>query len=118
MKHFERYGLDTITYLQGPDGDMLSIITDHAKFTLEAAEKAEKDQMEFEYDSYDKANVLDAIEYVTSSLDDHLEEQIHQVYPRRWIHYLLDETNVNCQIHFHRLLRVHQEQNPQSSNLR
>ena len=67
MKHFERYGLDTISYLKGPDGDMLSIITDHAKFTLEAAEKAEKDQMEFEYDSYDKANVLDAIEYVISS---------------------------------------------------
>ena len=79
MKHFERHGLDTITYLKGPDGDMLSIITDHAKFTLEEAEKAEHDQREFEYDSYDNANVLDAIEYVTATLDDHLEEQIHQV---------------------------------------
>ena len=42
MKHFERHGLDTITYVKGPDGDMLSIITDHAKFTLEEAEKADR----------------------------------------------------------------------------
>ena len=79
MKHFERYGLDTITYLQGPDGTMMSIITDHAKFTMEEAEKAEKEQFTKHYDLYDKSNVLDAIEYVTSALDDHLEEQVHQV---------------------------------------
>lgn len=79
MKHFKRHGLDTITYLQGPDGTMVSIITDHAKFTMEEAETAEREQFTKHYDLYDKSNVIDAIEYVTSTLDDHLEEQVHQV---------------------------------------
>ena len=45
VDHLEDHGLDTVTYLEDPTkpGEMVSVITNHGKFTLEEGSKAADD---------------------------------------------------------------------------
>ena len=57
MDHLTSHGMDTITYLPDPSDKtkMVSIITDHDRFTPAAADRTETLQS-LKYDQYDHAN--------------------------------------------------------------
>lgn len=79
MDHLVTHGMDTITYLPDPHDatSMVSVITEHAKFTTEVADTCEAPQMK-KYDEYDHENVRDAKKFLINSLDEHLEKQIYE----------------------------------------
>lgn len=79
MKHFERYGLDTITYVQDPadSSQMISIVDHHTKFTNDTASTAVRLHVG-DYDAYDKANVEDAQSFVENSLTKDLAKELTQ----------------------------------------
>ena len=80
LKHFERYGMDTITYVEDPAAAqlMVTIIKHHTKFTEETA-KAAVNQVKALYDMYDKANIEDAKIFVENSLEKGLAKELEQV---------------------------------------
>ena len=81
MKHLELYGLDTITYLRDPTDEkqVVSVITDHARFNCVDGVKAAKEHMEKYYvDSYCHGNDSDAKRFLLNSIDEYLENQLYE----------------------------------------
>ena len=80
IKHFERYGMDTITYVHDPADrrNMVSIIHHHTKFTMDEAVAAGA-LVYPSYDGYDLANVEDAKIFVENSLEKELAKELNQV---------------------------------------
>ena len=93
MKHFVKFGMDTITYLNDPNSvdEIVCVVTNHARFTFEEAKNAEAEQAP-KYDSYDLANILDAVEWLDNSIDEDLDKQLYENCPEgatfiiRWMH--------------------------------
>ena len=80
MDHLKQHGMDTITYLSDP-GNVLqtvSVVNQHAQFTLKEAMKSELDNQAGEYDEYDKANSRDAKASLLKSLDESLLTQMYE----------------------------------------
>ncbi len=77
LKHFEKYGLDTITYVCDPANPtkMASIVDQHTKFSKEDASKAVQLVIK-DYDEYDKANIADAKTFVENSLTKELAKEL------------------------------------------
>ena len=81
MRHFQTYGLDTITYIPFDDGtktEMVSIIANHSRLSKEDAVKVESTQKNL-YDQYDLMNITDAKEYLRNAVDPYLESQIEEM---------------------------------------
>ena len=78
MEHLEEYGMDSITYLPSPtDPDkMISIISDHGRYTLKQARELEKAQIAL-YDTYDHNNMKDAKKFLLASISGKLKTQLH-----------------------------------------
>ena len=75
LRHFQKYGLDTITYIPFDDGtktEMVSIIPNHSRLSKEDAAKVESTQKNL-YDQYDLMNIADAKEYLRNAVDPYLE---------------------------------------------
>ena len=77
-KHFTKNGLDTITYIPDPtDGTkVVSVIESHSLFDKKTGTNHAQSVMDTYYDAYDMANVEDAKDFLISSVDDDLEQQI------------------------------------------
>ena len=82
LGHLEDYGMDTITYLPSPndDSEMISVIPNHARYTLEQTTNLEKIQST-KYDTYDQANIRDAKKFLLNSIDESLENQMYENCP-------------------------------------
>ena len=82
MKHLEDYGMDTITYLEDPQSsnEMVSVISDHAKFSRSTAKADESTRIGL-YDRYDQSNMKDAKEFLMDSLDPSLEKLMYERVP-------------------------------------
>lgn len=80
MQHFQKHGLDSITYLPDPTNkdQMISIVTQHPQFTLKDAKSSEKDNQADKYDMYDQKNIRDAVMFLYNSLDPSLETQMYE----------------------------------------
>ena len=79
MDHLEINGLDTVTYLLDPQDPtrMITIINEHAKFSVAGAGVAEALQAG-KYDTYDNENINDAKRFLLDSLDETLLKQVHE----------------------------------------
>ena len=79
MDHLKSHGLDTVTYIKDPtDGaQVVSIVTDHDRFTIKSADAVEKSQIKA-YDEYDKGNTRDAVKFLYASLNSELKQQLHE----------------------------------------
>ena len=79
MEHLEEYGMDSISYLPSPvdSGKMISIISDHGRYTLKQAREAERAQMA-RYDTYDHNNMKDAKKFLMASISSKLKTQLHE----------------------------------------
>ena len=79
QEHLEEYGMDTIAYLPSPTDstEMVSIISNHARYTLKEAKQQEKNQLT-KYDLYDHANERDAKKFLMESIDEDLETQLYE----------------------------------------
>ena len=79
MEHLEENGMDSISYLPSPvDPDkMVSIVSDHGRYTLKQAREAEKAQMAL-YDTYDHNNMKDAKKFLLASISNKLKTQLHE----------------------------------------
>lgn len=82
LNHLEDYGLDTITYLPSPtdDSQMISVVPNHARFTLKQTTQVEAVQF-LMYDTYDWANIRDAKKFLLNSIDESLENQMYENCP-------------------------------------
>ena len=81
MRHFQTYGMDTITYIPFDDGtktEMVSIISNHSRLSKGDAIKVESTQKNL-YDKYDLMNITDALEYLRDTLDPYLEAQFEEM---------------------------------------
>lgn len=80
MEHLTQHGLDTITYIQDPvDNDkVVSVLTEHARFTLKEGCEAGNDYNKMQYDEYDLENIRDARKFLLNSVDEHLKTQLYQ----------------------------------------
>ncbi len=77
--HLKKYGMDSITYLPSPtnDGIMITVVSDHARYTLDEATELEEDRKEL-YDFYDYGNISDAREFLLDSVDEDLKKQLYE----------------------------------------
>ena len=89
-KRLEAHGLDTVTYLPDPEqastaggtqGEVLSILTHHSRFTREKAAEAAKEYFD-KYDAYDRANNEDAKELLYNSIDSEIQRELDLVKDR------------------------------------
>ena len=80
MKHLVQYGLDTITYLQDPadNTQVVSVITNHARFNLKSGASKAVILYNTMFDSYDKDNDRDAKDFLMNSISDDLETQLYE----------------------------------------
>ena len=71
MQHLKEHGLDTITYLPDPTkkDTLVSVITDHARFTIEDGAKTANKIREDHFDRSARSNEKDATRFVTNSVD-------------------------------------------------
>ncbi len=76
--HMKDCGLDTVGYLPDKQGKMSSVITDHARFTLEAAQTASVLQLK-SYDKYDHSNNDAATAFLLDSLGVDLKTTITEL---------------------------------------
>jgi hypothetical protein len=77
MKHFERCGLDTITYLPDPANptQMESVVEQANRFTKKYV-MTQNVQYEGYYDAYDHLNARTASDFILSSLDPEMERKV------------------------------------------
>lgn len=114
IRHFERYGMDTITYVEDPAAkdpaktpEMVSIVAHHTKYTMDSATTAVAG-IETSYDEYDKANVEDAKLFIENSLTKELAKELNQVAKRAttfveyWM-YLIEIVHIPGTDHFEKL---------------
>ena len=109
MKHFERYGLDTITYVGDPadHSKMISIVAHHTKYTMASAKQAYQ-AYENQLDAYDKANTEDAKIFIENSLSKELAKELGQItktidnFIEYWMH-LMDIVRIPTTDHFEKL---------------
>ena len=68
-KHFVKHGMDSITYLNDPENstEMISVIDNHARFTVETARNKSAIFVN-KFDKYDDSNNEAALEYLLGSL--------------------------------------------------
>ena len=80
MDHMIRYGMDTITYLPDPTDptQVISVLSEHAQFTLKEAKTSEKSKQQGCYDQYDHANVRDSKTLLLNSLDESVLTQMYE----------------------------------------
>ena len=81
MEHLTEHGLDTITYAPNPSNqrELVSVITDHARFNWKTAIVDVNDVALQYYDSYDKTNQKDAIKLLLNSISDDLKKQLYDM---------------------------------------
>ena len=65
--------MDTIAYVKDPtdDSKMTNCVLDYARFTTKTTEKMLEDRFKL-YDSYDKKNDKEAVEYLLASVSEKL----------------------------------------------
>jgi hypothetical protein len=80
MDHMIRYGMDTITYLPDPTDpkQVISVLSEHAQFTLKEAKTSEKRDHQDFYDQYDHANIRDSKTFLLNSLDEAVLTQMYE----------------------------------------
>ena len=78
MKHLVEHGLDTITYLPDPADkyEMISVVSDHARFNHKTDGAMANKRMESKFDKYDIQNDKDAKDFLLSSVDEDLEKEL------------------------------------------
>ena len=78
-KHLRNTGMDTISYLPDPEDPtkMVSVVTNHARFTLLTAKKLGAAQV-VKYDSYDATNDDAARTFLLASLNQALSNKIEE----------------------------------------
>jgi len=59
---------------------MITVITNHARFTLKQAMESEEVR-DFMYDTYDRSNIRDAKKFLMNSIDEALENQMYENCP-------------------------------------
>ena len=62
LNHLENHGMDTVTYIEDPTNNtnVVSIISDHGKFTLAEGSKSGDDIQLIHFDEHDHSNCEDA----------------------------------------------------------
>ena len=94
MEHMIEHGLDTITYAPNPSDptEVVSVITDHARFNWKTAIKDVNDVAMLHYDSCDKSNQKDAVKLLMNSISDDLKKQLYDMrydddsFMAHWLH--------------------------------
>ena len=70
LDHLEEHGMDLITFVPSPSGgnNMVSVVTDHGRFSPKQATDLKEDQKK-KCDSCDHANMRDAKKFLLASID-------------------------------------------------
>ena len=69
-------GMDTTMYLPDPhSGKMISVVTDHPRFTSKTAQKSAK-ILHSRFDGYDKVNDNAAVQFILNSLKEEMKNEI------------------------------------------
>ena len=79
-KHFEQYGLDTITYMVDPSDPtkVVSVLDAHSRFNKSDGVREGNNLMITHYDTYDMDNNTNAKDYLLNSISSELEKQLYQ----------------------------------------
>ena len=80
MKHLIAYGLDTVTYTTSPSdvNQVVSVIDNHGLFNLKGGSSTANDIKGCKFDSFGHDNDRDAKEFLLNSVDESIEDQLHQ----------------------------------------
>ena len=84
LEHLEDCGMDTVTYIQDPTNKdrVVSIITDHGKFTLnEGSIKGDETALVY-YDEYAHSDMKDAKKFIYNSCCEDLKKQLNENCPK------------------------------------
>jgi hypothetical protein len=75
--HLKDYGMDTIAYVQDPTEEkrMTNCVLDYARFTTKTMEKMLAKRFHL-YDSYDRKNDKEAVQYLLASVSDKLRTEL------------------------------------------
>lgn len=72
------HGMDSIFHIPDQEGNMINIITDHARFTLKnVIEHINEGKKQETYDEFDRSNLTDSMMYLLNSIDTSLKQEIN-----------------------------------------